>query len=308
MARRSVLCLLSLVCTPPVVHAAPAVRTPHPAPPHTAKDAPNGQSLSGREALEAARKSWHEAEYETAETLYARAIEAGGLPIALATEAYLYRGAALAILGKTKPASESLRIALTVDGSARMPPEAGKKAASLLESIRKEKLPVLSLTLTAPGEVHAGEAFNADVALGENPWPIIESVAVTAQETTASKKHSVTIRPAQLSTVELPNWLAAAEGRTIALHAELRDKGGNVLLTAEKTVRVKATVAAVLLATEPKKPPPKEPPKRGFWSSPWPYVLGGVVLVGAAGSAAYGLGAFQPTEANVAGARVVPGR
>jgi hypothetical protein len=124
----------------------------------------------------------------------------------------------------------------------------------------------------------------------------------------------------------------ALPGATLLVRIDALDPHDNRLATREQSVHVEAfPPPAPLLSTAPLRPPidlpkvPPAPPARavmsfhsdakggetrdhagahgGFWSSPWPYVLGGVVLAAGGALAYYEL---RPTDdVSLGGARVV---
>ena len=97
---------------------------------------------AGSAALERARASWNQGEFESAEPAYQEALEKGGLPRDAALECFVKLGAVRAVLGKKELAQAAFRTAALIDQDFVVPPEAGKKAAALADAAKVQQAKV----------------------------------------------------------------------------------------------------------------------------------------------------------------------
>ena len=93
-----------------------------------ASSGPSYAQSPGGVALRSARDAWTNADFDLAPGLYQKALDAGGLARADVVEAYARIGAALAIAGKKRAATQAFRAAALVDPTFKVPPEAGTTA------------------------------------------------------------------------------------------------------------------------------------------------------------------------------------
>lgn len=255
---------------------------------------------AGAPALRQARAAWERGSFVTAEPLYREAIEKGGLAPDELLEGYVRLGAMRASAGKKDQAVAAFRAAAIVDASFSVPTEAGAKGATLAAQAKKdmEKFGSIKLTLDTPKEAPAGKPVKVTAHLDAAHLKIVSRVAVVARDGTTGKDFTRETKPEDTMDFEVPSDLTLPNA-SIAVRVDALDSRQNRLASAEERVRVTGELAPVASASAGTKDkdtkeasattmPPDESPRKGgaFWSSPWPYIIGGVALAGA-GAAFY---------------------
>ncbi len=125
--------------------------------------------------------------------------------------------------------------------------------------------------------------------------PIVARVGLIARDGTSGKEVLAEAKPGETLELDVGSEVTMPNA-SVLVRVDALDKQGNRLASAEGRVRVALGTSAVAPAIAPSasspssssKPSGDTPPHKGgsFWSSPWPYVLGGVALAGA-GTAVY---------------------
>ncbi len=265
--------------------------------------------------LRRARDAWSNGDFDLAPALYEKALEAGHLTRAETVEAYVHVGAALAIGGRSRGAIAAFRKAALLDPAFDVPPEAGKKANLAAEKARRAQLHGGSLTIVAQvgDEVKSGAPFSVLVTLSPAPTPLVDSVAFQARDSLAGRSYEQVVPlPADGSVrFDVPTRVTLPDA-SLVVRVEARDVHGNELTSVEKHVhvaRAREPAPAPLVLS----PPTPGGDRRvaqgsshegggGFWSTAWPYVIGGAALA-AGGATAWFL--TRPTaDVNVGAVRV----
>ena len=209
-------------------------------------------------------------------------------------------GAIRASLGKKDQAIAAFRAASILDATFAVPTEAGPKGPSLAAQAKKDtaRIGTIQLTLKAPKEVPAGKSFRVTADLDAAHVAVIAKIALVARDGTSGKEVVAEAKPGEnveldvASEVTMPN-------ASVLVRVDALDKQGNRLASAEDRVRVGDGVrvggGATASSSSPQaspspaaSTPPGDSSRKGgsFWSSPWPYVVGGLALAGA-GTAVY---------------------
>jgi hypothetical protein len=254
------------------------------------------------DALAAVHDAWEAGDFDKVPSLCHRAIDKGGLARADLVDAYVHLGAALSIEKKKTPALAAFRRAAFVDPSFVVPPEAGKTAAALAEAARRaqKKVGSLSLAVVAPDRIEAGDWINVDVTLTPSRGTGVTTLSLETRDALSARSDKQRMAATAQAHFDVAPKMALPDA-SLLLHVRALDAHDNEVGEAERRVHVAPIEAA---------PPPAPvailgptPPARGstgasrasreqddhgssggFWSSPWPYVIGGTVL--AAGGAA----------------------
>jgi hypothetical protein len=279
---------------------------------------------AGADALAAARSAWSGKHYAAAETSYKSALDHGGLAPADTLDAYVHLGAARAALGKKELARAAFRQAALIDLHFKTPAGAGKRATLIATLARRDeaKLGSIVLNATIPESVPAGETFGIDATLDPKHAAITAKLGVDARDPLSGKHWATSdVAGAQMhfdvpASVTLP-------GATLVVRVDALDPHDNRLASREQRVRVEAQVnpaitdlpakpvvaatpAALTFSTDvgsPGKPTKEGGKPGGILSSPWFYVIGGVVLAAGGAFAYYEL---RPSDdVSLGGARVV---
>jgi hypothetical protein len=261
--------------------------------------------------MKKARAAWDNADFDVAPALYESALSAGGLPSTDVLDAFVHIGSSLAITGKTHAALAAFRYAALLNAGFQVPGEAGRKAVAAAEKARRDQRKVGSIGLTAqaPDEVDSGAAFGIDVTLGPPHAPLVDSVWLLARDPLAGRTYEQQAPAGPSIHFDVPARMTLPDA-TLILHLEVRDAHSNQLAAVEQHVHVAKAVARV--AASPidrptdggrrEQPVRSETHRGGFWSSPWPYVIGGAAL--AAGGAAIYFATRPGDEVSIGSPRV----
>lgn len=273
---------------------------------------------AGAAALAKARAAWDAGTPFKSEALYREAIEKGGLAPSEVLEGYVRLGAIRAARGKKDQAVAAFRAASVLDASFTVPREGGKNAPALAARAKRDTARIGSLKLTAdvPKEADASKPFKVSATLDAAHVAIVTKIAVVTKDGPNGKETVVDAKSAESLELEVPAD-AVTGGANLIVRVDALDSHQNRLATVEERVKVgEAPAAAPAVAA--KEPEPAQPtkanpfmttptapadadshPRRGggFWSSPWPYVIGGIALA-SAGTAVY-FGTRPPEDVSV---------
>lgn len=265
------------------------------------------ETAPGSPALRQARAAWERGSFKTAEPLYREAIEKGGLAPDEVLEGYVRLGAIRARHSKKQQAIAAFRAAAILDADFVVPPQAGARGAAYAARARKDtaKIGSIKLKVEAPKETPAGKPFKVRAELDAAHVAIIAKITLVAKDGTSGKEATLDAEPKESVDLDVPSDVTLPNA-SILVRVAAVDSHDNRLASTEERVKVPEAapiVAAVPVpeptgksASSPPKasplvgftPPPDSDRRRGggFWSSPWPYVIGGVALAGA-GAAVY---------------------
>jgi hypothetical protein len=238
----------------------------------------------GSAALHRARQAWEDGAIDKAERGYRAALQGGGLDRAATLECWIHIGAARAVLGRKRGAIQAYRMALLIDENFAVPAEAGRKATSLADVTRREpnRVPMLRLSLSAPSEAPSGEPFAVNVLMDDAQAALIARLSLHVMDPTTHATYDYEEPSAQRVHFRVPARLTLP-GASLHVEVAALDSNDNQLAVTTEHVSVLPTPMTATHA-------PKDELRGGhggFWSSPWPYVLGGVALAAGGATAAY---------------------
>ncbi len=229
------------------------------------------------------QSAWEKKEYDRVESAYQEAIESGGLGPDEVREAYVRLGSARALRGKNDAAVRAFRAAAVLDDF-KIPPQLKAPQAKLAEQAKKDVqkmgIAAMTFTLTAPANVPPAKPFTVKVALDDRHVPVVSYIALTVKESTSNKSITKQEAPKESLELEVPAYLAPSGGQ-ITVRVDALDKYKNRLASSESRVAVDfSETNSVSLNDDIARP--KESGGRGksIFSTPWPYVIGGLVIVG----------------------------
>ncbi len=283
-----------------------------------AGDARAAETSAGGPALRQARAAWDRGSLETAEPLYREALEKGGLAPTEVLEGYVRLGSIRAALGRKDSAVAAFRAASILDANFTVPSEAGRKGASLAEKAKRDtaKIGSIQLAVEVPKEAQAGKSFKITATLDKAHLPIVSRIGVLAKDGTTGKEVTLDAKPEESVELEISSDITLP-GASILVHVDALDKNQNRLASAEERVHVPdkddKPVAAAAKAKEGgsgvtfgNRPPSGDPGVRkgnAFWSSPWPYVIGGIALAGAGAAVFFGTRPIENVSVGPVGVR-----
>lgn len=275
------------------------------------------EAAPGAAALKQARAAWDRGSLRAAEPLYRQALEKGGLEPGEVLEGYVRLGSIRAVLGKKTSSIAAFRAASVLDATFAVPSKAGRKGAALAEKAKRDtaKIGSIQLAVEVPKEPAPGKPFTITATLDKGHIPIVNKIGVIAKDSTTGKQIALDAKPEESVELEISSEITLP-GASILVRVDALDRHQNRLASVEERVHVpdkekEVPVASITPVGANKGAGPlatnfllKEPPradrggrKGGFWSSPWPYVIGGVALAGA-GAAVY-LGTRPPESVSV---------
>jgi len=232
--------------------------------------------------------AWLRGDFEAAKDLFAAAVERGNLQRSELLDAYVSLGSAWTVLGQKERALASYRNAAIIDEHFHVPDEAGKKAIQYAEVARKQAARIGQIALKVDhGSFTPSSAADVTVKLDAGQSAFVAKIVLHAE---SGKETFDVEEPSATDLVfHLPGTLIQGETVTLALRG--LDTHGSELAKYNETATVvgatKRKGDSKGLAEAPKGRSDKGSHGKSFWSTPWPYVIGGVVLVGAASTAVY---------------------
>lgn len=272
-------------------------------------DARAADSSPGAPALRQARAAWDRGALEAAEPLYRVALERGGLAPAEVLEGYVRLGSIRAVLKKSESAGAAFKAASIIDEKFTIPTEAGARGANLAERAKRDtaKIGSIQLGIQVPKEATAGKSFKVTATLDKAHMPIVNRIGLTAKDGTTGKEVTLDAKPDESVEFEIASDVTLP-GASILVHIDALDAHLNRLASAEERVKVPDAAPAPIVTARPttkEKPRDKEPAKKSFFSTPWPYVAGGIALLGIAAAIFFGT---RPAQNVQVGAPAVNGQ
>ncbi len=235
----------------------------------------------GAASLKRARAAWSGNDMGSAEAFYREAIAKGGLAPDEVLEGYVRLGTARLLLGRKEQSLAAFRAAAVIDNAFETPPEAGAKGEQLALGAKKDMAGVGTLVvgISSPAQVKGGQPFSVRAKIDDSHSRIITRVALLARDGSSGKELYLISPPATVVDFEIPGS-SVLPGSTLVLRVDAVDSHDNRLASAESRVEVAGAPVVVVLPKKPTHEPARK--KEGsFFSSPWPYVLGGALLAGA---------------------------
>jgi hypothetical protein len=238
---------------------------------------------AGPAAFARGQSAWDKKEYDRAETSYQEAIEQGGLGPEEVREAYVKLGSARALRGKNDAAVRAFRAAAVLEDF-KIPAQLRANQAKLAEQAKRDVqrlgIGAMSFTAQAPDKTAPARAFNVKVTLDEKHVKVVSFISMSVRES-GGKNLNKQEAPAETLEIEVPAHMAPP-GAQITVRVDALDKYKNRLATAEARVTVDSTVepsAKIDIESTTKKVDTVS--RKSIFSTPWPYVIGGIVLLGA---------------------------
>jgi len=245
---------------------------------HAAVAAPSTTSL------EHARQAWEEGALDEAERAYQEALNQGGLDRAATLECLVHLGAARSVLGNRSGALTEFRMALFVDDAFVVPPEAGKKAAAMAEAARHQpnRVGSLHLSLSVPSEAPSGEAFAVNVMLDSAQAALVARLSLHVKDKTTNKTFDYEEPAGPVVHFRVPA-LMTLPNATLHIRVDALDSHDNQLAFADEHVGVRPTPIAEKQVSKDE----LRTKHSGFWSTAWPYVIGGVLIAAGGATTTY---------------------
>lgn len=268
--------------------------------------AATAHAAPGTAALAKARQAWDDGELDQAEHAYQEALDKGGLDRAATLESWVHLGAARAVLGNKSGALTAFRVALFIDENFSVPTEAGKKAIAAADSARKHpgRVGALHLSLNVPSDAPSGEPFAVNVMMDAGQAALITRLSLHVRDVTTSKKYDFEEQPGAVVHFRVPASMTLPNA-SLRVEVDALDAHDNEMARAEERVTIRGTpISSVGVETDHGTGRSKDELHKGggFWSSPWPYLIGGALLAAGGATTAYFL--LRPTTVSIGPAQI----
>lgn len=237
-----------------------------------------------------ADEAWSQGELEKAQKIYEQALAAGGLGPKEVVIAYSRIGTVKAALKDSKGALSAFRTAATIDPAFKLPADSGPVAKKLYAQAHAEAAAQgekLSVAISAPDNTPAKQPFTLEVSIPSGFAVLVAEVVVTIEDPVTHKKWEKK-KPAEPSlSFEFPK-AAAVPGARLKVTARAVDGEKNAWALAETAIKVDGTRSVTSMDDgevspfEDDKPKKKEDKGGGFFAGPFPWIIGGALLVGGA--------------------------
>jgi len=264
--------------------------------------AATAHAAPGTAALAKARQAWDDGELDQAEHAYQEALDKGGLDRASTLESWVHLGAARAVLGNKNGALTAFRVALFMDENFSVPAEAGKKAIAAADAARKHpgRVGTLHLSLNVPSDAPSGEPFAVNVMLDAGQVALITRLSLHVRDVTTSKKYDYEEQPGTVVHFRVPASMTLPNA-SLKVEVDALDAHDNEMASAEEHVTIRGTP---IVENNHGLGPAKDELHKGggFWSSPWPYLIGGALLAAGGATTAYFL--LRPTTVSIGPAQI----
>jgi hypothetical protein len=265
--------------------------------------AATADAAPGTAALARARQAWDDGELDQAERAYQDALDKGGLDRAATLESWVHLGAARAVLGNKSGALTAFRVALFIDENFSVPAEAGKKAIAAAASARSHpgRVGMLHLSLNVPSDAPSGEPFAVNVMLDAGQVALITRLSLHVRDVTTAKKYDYEEQPGTVVHFRVPASMTLPNA-SLKVEVDALDAHDNEMANAEERVTIRGTPVSEGFAGSPAHPHDELHKGGGFWSSPWPYLIGGALLAAGGATTAYFL--LRPTTVSIGPAQI----
>ncbi len=236
----------------------------------------------GGELLASARSSWEQGSLEEAAVLYQSALDAGKLTADEWIEAHTHLGTVTFATGKLDQAKHHFAVAAMVDPNFLLPAEASRRANDFATAQRKaaEAGGKLDLILRPPGSATAGQPVRVDIRLKRDALTIVKKVELTIE---AGKRRLGKQVLGAKPELELQVTAAAfPKNSQLQIIVRALDEHESTLVSRVANIAIEGggPVLADPVTGLPKDPSTTKKGKgKSFWATPWPYIIGGTLLV-----------------------------
>lgn len=239
----------------------------------------DGKANAPKGTLAQAADLWEQAMLTESAPLYEKALKEGGMFPSDVVLAYARIGTVQALLKQKEAALSSFRVAAVINPEFELPSESGKLAKDLYEKARKDAAAQggkLEVSVSAPERVDANKTFQVTAKLDEAFAPVVEKIGIEVKDTMTKGKEWKSDQPSTASvTFDVPARYVPGS-TTLLVRVAALDQYGNRWAMQEARVKVRESKVVEAPAEAP---PAEEKKSKGFFSTPWPYAIGGAVLV-----------------------------
>jgi len=237
-----------------------------------------------------ADKAFEEGKLPRAGELYEKALKQGRLTPAEVLLVYVRLGCVYASRNQDARARAAFRIAGMLDPDFAFPPRGGRNAATIYKEMRAQNQHSrgkLTLTVSVPSESAADTAMVVVAGVQEVFVGELANLQITVQDPSVSASaiqpwFDIRLVEPEV-TFEVPASVMTA-GSSLIVRVDGLDGHGNRFVSVQSRVRVPDPNAVAVVVDEHRATDDgKDKVKKsgGFWSSPWPWVIGGAIIVGA---------------------------
>lgn len=252
------------------------------------------------QAIAAAEEAWAMGETAKAGKLYEKALSEGGLPPSDTIASLVRAGAYRASKNDAKGALSAFRMAVIIDPNYEYPEQAGPKGKALFERARKEasSQAPLAIELKGPEKLKPDEPFEITAELPEQFALLFDALVLRVDDEAGAVLHTEEKASDASISFEIPGSVAKA-GSAIEVRVSALGQQKNEWVRSVLRFTIEAPKKAEPVAAAPQAPPPA-PAEKGFFQTPWPFVIGGgVVAVAAAVVVVAVVASSSPTAVNI---------
>jgi hypothetical protein len=256
-----------------------------------------------------AEEAWARGDFEASEKLYKKLVEFGFLETGVLVQSYVRLGACRSLLGRKDDAIKAFRAASVLEPNFQTPPEGGQKALDAAQLARSsvQKLGPLVFEAKIPDKVEVGSPVRVTATVDQAHLPMVTRMQVLVKlhdkENAVPVKNEEPPSPGGSTTLSIDELPRDMKGE-IDIEVSALDKHFNRLAT-QRQVRTLGAVPASAqnpdasgsVYAESKSTEEEAKSKRSakpsksdgvsFWSTPWPYVVGGIALAAGGASVYY---------------------
>jgi hypothetical protein len=240
--------------------------------------------------------AWESGRRGDAAPYYEKALREGSLFPGDLVFVYVRLGTAKLEQGNRDEALSAFRNALIIDPDFDLPLDCGPKPRPLFEQAQREaraRTSQLFLIVGVPEKIYEGKPFFVRAQVPTDYAPLLERFTIETKEGQTKSYNWSTTLPVQSNSgrFEVPGKVARLG--TVWVRISALDAYGNRWVVHEFPATVQpSAVSSTKTPVTPSPLAPKPGPLGreqgggggGFWSSPWPYLVVGALVVGGAGA------------------------
>lgn len=234
--------------------------------------------------LAQAADKWDQAMLTEAAPLYEQALKEGGMFPSDVVIAYARIGTVQALMKQRDAALSSFRVAAVIDPAFELPSESGKLARELYERSRKDaasqggKLEIAMEPL--PEKLDAGQTFTVVAKVADAFAPVVDKIGIEVKDTLAKNVAWKSEQPSTSRvTFDVPAKVVKG-ATTLLVRVSALDQSGNRWAMQEGRIKVREAKPEPAEAPPPIDDKDKKDKDKSFFSTPWPYAIGGALLLG----------------------------
>jgi Carbohydrate family 9 binding domain-like/Domain of unknown function (DUF5916) len=186
-------------------------------------------------------------DFAGAATLYAEALEKGGLATKQALQCYVQLGVSQVAVGRERDARISFRNAALLDPHFVLPTSVGRKARALADDMRKDARTTgaYQLTIEAPETAQPGKPFHVTATMTAAHAALVSKVRITALEPTTDGSFEKVEASSTTVGFDVPATIAVSDQK-VSVRVEAVDAHDNRLVVVWTRVKIAAAAGGIV--------------------------------------------------------------